>query len=291
MLLPITPDLGNLYTTLYPIGPPDRSAKRAAHPLQVLNLGLSRSGTDSLRAALTTLGYNNVYHGWVISFSQRSDPAIWCPLMQRKYAGDFTASTRSAEELREEFDKVIGNCEAITDVPCFVFAEELIKAYPEAKVVLNRRELEAWFKSMQDTAIAVFTWPLFVLHFFDTELFWLYRVFELAFVVWARGNFERFGKEVAVEHYARLEEVCRRTGREYLEWRVEEGWEPLCKFLGREVPSEKFPWVNKAGEAFEKKAEAAIGKIVKRAARNLGLLVGGLVVLAGVVSKVLPYRG
>jgi hypothetical protein len=30
-------------------------------------------------------------------------------------------------------------------------------------------------------------------------------------------------------------------GRELLVFEVREGWEPLCRFLGREVPGEEFP--------------------------------------------------
>lgn len=29
-----------------------------------------------------------------------------------------------------------------------------------------------------------------------------------------------------------------------LEWKVEDGWEPLCKFLGKPIPDEPFPHVN-----------------------------------------------
>ncbi|ORY63835.1 uncharacterized protein BCR38DRAFT_433168 [Pseudomassariella vexata] len=97
MAPPMTPNLGPLYRTLYPIKTPDRTIQRKSHPLRVLALGLSRSGTDSLRTALGTLGYENVYHGYVIPFAQRTDPAIWCPLMQRKYAGTFTAAKLSCQ--------------------------------------------------------------------------------------------------------------------------------------------------------------------------------------------------
>ena len=31
-----------------------------------------------------------------------------------------------------------------------------------------------------------------------------------------------------------------------LEWTVEDGWEPLCEFLGKSVPDEPFPHSNKA---------------------------------------------
>lgn len=34
----------------------------------------------------------------------------------------------------------------------------------------------------------------------------------------------------------------------FLEWKVQDGWEPLCKFLGKPVPNEPFPYVNKGDE-------------------------------------------
>lgn len=45
---------------------------------------------------------------------------------------------------RREFDQLLGNCQAVFDVPAICFAEELIQMYPEAKVVLNVREFEEW---------------------------------------------------------------------------------------------------------------------------------------------------
>lgn len=31
--------------------------------------------------------------------------------------------------------------------------------------------------------------------------------------------------------------------------KMKDGWEPLCKFLGKPIPDEPFPWVNDAEEA------------------------------------------
>ena len=30
-----------------------------------------------------------------------------------------------------------------------------------------------------------------------------------------------------------------------LEWEPEDGWEPICKFLGKPVPQEAFPYANR----------------------------------------------
>lgn len=36
-----------------------------------------------------------------------------------------------------------------------------------------------------------------------------------------------------------------------LVWNLEDGWEPLCKFLGKSVPSEPLPHLNKKGNLME----------------------------------------
>lgn len=63
-----------------------------------------------------------------------------------------------------------------------------------------------------------------------------------------------------------------------LEWKVAEGWEPLCKFLGKEVPEEEFPRVNDT-DNFLKMHGFLWGYGIFRALRNLGigtLAVGGI---------------
>lgn len=37
-----------------------------------------------------------------------------------------------------------------------------------------------------------------------------------------------------------------------LEFRVQEGWDPLCKFLGQPVPSQPFPMTNGKAELVER---------------------------------------
>ena len=40
-----------------------------------------------------------------------------------------------------------------------------------------------------------------------------------------------------------------------LEWKVQDGWEPLCKFLGKEVPEGKFPHINTKSGGWKKREE------------------------------------
>ncbi|KAH0365822.1 hypothetical protein KCU65_g5809, partial [Aureobasidium melanogenum] len=123
----------------YPSPPPLPRTK----PMRVLCLGLSRSGTDSLRRALYILGFQHVWHGFNLP-----DPAysalpakVFTRLARRKFG------TPGSKITREDFEIILSDCDAVTDTPASIFAPELISAYPEAKVILNVRDTEAWHKS------------------------------------------------------------------------------------------------------------------------------------------------
>lgn len=66
-----------------------------------------------------------------------------------------------------------------------------------------------------------------------------------------------------------------------LEWSVDEGWEPLCAFLGKEVPDEPFPHANAVGGGWKAREEMATKRWVEGALTNLMLMaflfVGGAV--------------
>src|ERR1700712_1945979 len=67
-----------------------------------------------------------------------------------------------------------------------------------------------------------------------------------------------------------------------LEWTIEDGWEPLCKFLGKPVPDEPFPHANSA--AGWQGQEAKIGRrYIMAAVQNVVTI---CVVLVGIGSAV-----
>ena len=53
-----------------------------------------------------------------------------------------------------------------------------------------------------------------------------------------------------------------------LEWTVLDGWEPLCEFLGKEVPDESFPHVNDAA-GFKGREKQAMGLWFKQGFINI----------------------
>ena len=58
--------------------------------------------------------------------------------------------------------------------------------------------------------------------------------------LWTRENYRRYWKE----YYAHMDAVLPSDTSRVLRYRVQEGWEPLCNFLGKEVPNEPFPHLN-----------------------------------------------
>lgn len=75
-----------------------------------------------------------------------------------------------------------------------------------------------------------------------------------------------------------------------LEWSIEDGWEPLCKFLGKEIPNEPFPHANATGlgGGWKAREEMATKRWVKGALINL-FWAGTF--LVGAVVAWMKYRG
>jgi Sulfotransferase domain len=49
--------------------------------------------------------------------------------------------------------------QAVLDVPAVLFAEELIAAYPDAKIILTNRNVDSWYKSCSKTVFRVTSNP------------------------------------------------------------------------------------------------------------------------------------
>lgn len=130
-------------------------------PMRVLILGMARTGTEcevsrpkqtsarrtlpntrkiALKKALQLMGIYEVYHGYSNLFDNPRDNEMWLEALEAKYDG------KGKPYGRAEFDKLLGHCQAVSDIPALCFAEELIAAYPEAKVILTVRDVDSWYQ-------------------------------------------------------------------------------------------------------------------------------------------------
>ncbi|KAJ4149977.1 hypothetical protein LMH87_010749 [Akanthomyces muscarius] len=248
----------------------DRRGSKRVVEMQVLSLGLPRTGTLSMREAYSILGYEQPYHYASIATNCK-DADMWNEAMRAKFHG------RGKPYGRAEFDQLLGHAAAITDTPGCVFWEELVEAYPEAKVVLVDRDEDKWLVSVGgliDGALNPF--GQYVLRF--TDPFWWGRILTCG-RLWIGGYFGSVNPSTAKANaravYRKHNDAVRRAVPKdrLLEYKLGSGWEPLCKFLGKEVPDVPFPHLNEA-DVLANAFGAAIGKSLRNSARNILIVVG-----------------
>ncbi|KJZ70231.1 hypothetical protein HIM_10379 [Hirsutella minnesotensis 3608] len=242
--------------------------------MKVLALGLPRTGSASIAQALTTLGYKDVHHGLKILDSPRD----WSILNRAADASYPILPTYTGKPFeREEWDELFGTCEASTDIAAF-FAPQLIKAYPDAKVILVTRDFDKWYGSIEAVVKLFWSFPCqlafnylgrFVDPFFGRAVNkLLVGLFEARDVEELRQN----ARMVYDRHYHQIRELV--PPHRLLEYRMGQGWEPICNFLDKPVPNMEFPWLNEAD---------AMRMLIKRKMRSQ-LIAAGRVLVPRVVG-------
>jgi hypothetical protein len=196
--------------------------------MKVIGAGFARTGTLSLKAALEQLGFNPCYH-MVEVFAHPDHIPIWRAAAEGKPV-----------DLREP----LAGYQAAVDWPPSAFYQQLMELYPEAKVILTVRDPERWYESVMNTIYlarksgGVSPVPVELL-----EQFWGM----IDALIW-RGIFSgRFeDKHYAIDLFNQHNERVQREvpAEKLLVFQAQEGWEPLCRFLGVPVPQTPYPHLN-----------------------------------------------
>lgn len=245
--------------------------------MQVICVGICRSGTESLQQALLMLGYDYTYHGWDMMFDQPYYAQEWCKLARKKFYPD-SGGDGDCNISAEEFDTLLGHAVAVTDLPASVFACEMIKAYPNAKIVLNvRKDLNAWHRSAVRHLCAIQeNWFYWGLSWCSKGFFWTWHMMQRLYIPnlfkspdgTLDAGIRRNGKWVYQEHTYMIRGLVPKEN--LLEWSVEDGWEPLCKFLEKDIPKDDFPRTNDAA-AFKKREDAIVKLWIQAAFVNVAI--------------------
>ncbi|KAJ3498816.1 hypothetical protein NLG97_g824 [Lecanicillium saksenae] len=119
----------------------DRRGSKRVVDMEVLSIGLQRTGTVSMREANSILGYEKPYYCASI-FENCREADMWNEALCAKF------SHPGKQYSRAEFDRLLGHSAAITAVPGCILWAELIEAYPEAKAVLVQRDEDKWVLSV-----------------------------------------------------------------------------------------------------------------------------------------------
>jgi len=117
------------------------SPSSPAGGLVLIGAGFGRTGTTSLQRALESLGLGPCYH-MQTAMMRPGHARFWI----RARIGDVTA---------DDFRRFFRGYRATVDWPACEFYRELMAAFPDAKVLLNVRDADAWYDSTRSTLFAV----------------------------------------------------------------------------------------------------------------------------------------
>ncbi|MCB1381796.1 MAG: hypothetical protein KDJ73_02465 [Notoacmeibacter sp.] len=192
---------------------------------KIFGIGLSKTGTTSLYAALEMMGYR----AGTFRHMRKAGLGDWM-------AGDFTRD-------------YLGGFDAVTDLPIGTWFRELDALYPGSKFILTRRESEAWLKSVErqfrsnpDPA------PGFI------------RDVRLAQYGVTTFNEARF-RRILGEHEQAVRSYFADRPDDLLVMDVfsGDGWEKLSAFLGKPTPDAPFPSVKPGFRASSGTVSAGAG--------------------------------
>jgi hypothetical protein len=187
--------------------------------LEVIGAGFGRTGTASLRHALGMLGFDPCHH--MIEVLKRPETTVgWTAALD----GDVAALPPLLEGYR-----------AIQDFPGCLLWREMTELYPQAKVVLSVRDPKKWYDSARATILSTEPRDL------PAELSALLKPFSEAMA--RRGLPRGLSEEDTIAAFNAHNETVEAgvAPDRLLVFEVGDGWEPLCEFLGVDVPDVPFP--------------------------------------------------
>jgi hypothetical protein len=197
--------------------------------LRVIGAGLGRTGTTSLKTALEFLLGAPCYHMDEV-YSHPEHVEVWRAALRGEPA-DLAA--------------VVDGYAATVDFPAGAFWRELSSLFPEALVILTVREsAEVWWRSANATIFEKNRQPV------SPEDPLAVSSGMIAELMSTRFSPDWNDRDSAMAAYERHNDAVRRgvPPERLLEWKADDGWQPLCAALDLPVPEFPFPHKNSATE-------------------------------------------
>lgn len=241
--------------------------------LKLIGAGLPRTGTASLKEALEILYKASCYHMKAVNSSSRVQ--FW---------------TEAAQGLKSENDYLehMEPFAAAVDAPSCMRWKDLMKTYPNAKVLLSTRSPDTWLKSIKETVLKMNSsysrspWGVWFLQtlfpFGRGYYFWKMNDLNLWTPLFKGDYSEANMRKAFIDWLEDVKSKC--PPEKLLIYEVSQGWGPLCEFLGLPVPDVPFPCVNDT-ESFK--------EIVKKF-NAMGFMIAGGLSISLAISVGIFYR-
>ena len=236
--------------------------------MKVICAGVSKTGTKSIAKALRHLGFNvfdweeqilDFIDHWFDVFQNGAEPDV-----KRVYQG----------------------ADAVVDSPGNIFWEEILEAFPDCKVILSERDEDSLVKSLVnqiEAFDAVQSRTMSILSPTSRKMNLIgYSIIDAQFGSHNKASTYVFRKRYRI-HNHRVKSLV--PPDKLLVYNVQQGWKPLCDFLGCEVPlTAAFPHENVKGEqtqkfAFSSMSVTRFGRQVKGEMQRAVLAIISFVVI------------
>lgn len=207
--------------------------------IQILGAGFGRTGTKSLKLALEHLGFGLCYH--MSELHENLERLVyWQQAME-------TGTT--------DWDALFEGYRSCVDWPGAFYWRELAAVYPEAKIILTVRPVDAWVKSIRSTIFPALTSVAEMPPGLARDR----RGMTLEIIANRTFDNRLDDEPYLTDRFFRHVEDVRKffPAERLLIYDVAEGWGPLCPFLGVDVPAEDFPFTNTTREFQERARERA----------------------------------
>lgn len=196
--------------------------------MNLIGVGLGRTGTNSLKLALNRLGLGPCHHMDEVIRKMPEQVPLWF----------------AAVDGRPDWSAIYSDYRSAVDWPTAGFFRELADAFPSARFVLTHRNPERWADSFRNTIYR----RLAERHERPPEV---RDCLEMAnAVIEKTGIPVELDRRRLIEAFVAHSEAVRAVipADQLLEFEVREGWEPLCDFLELPVPDDAFPHTNSREE-------------------------------------------
>ena len=209
--------------------------------MKVICAGVGKTGTKSIAKALRHLGFN------VFDWEEQIFDFIdhWFDVFQNGAEPDVK--------------RVYQNADAVVDSPGNLFWDEILEAFPDCKVILSERDEDSWVKSAVNQLEVLDAVRSRTMSILSSTMRKMDRIVDSSVValVGSRNKASTyiFRKRYRI-HNHRVKSIV--PPDKLLVYKVQQGWKPLCDFLGCEVPTAAFPHENVKGESSKKMASSPL---------------------------------
>ena len=200
--------------------------------MQVIGVGVGRTGTYSLKLAINQLGFGPCHHMEEVLHNMPVQVPLWSNAVADK----------------ADWAQIYEGYQSAVDWPTACFYRELVAEFPSAKFVLTQRNPERWADSFGATIYKLLAGR-------DAAPQEMHAWLDMANAVIGKTGFpaglDHDGLiEAFVAHNNAVKEAI--PSGQLLDFAVKDGWDPLCGFLDVPVPSEPFPRTNDRGEFWDR---------------------------------------